>query len=122
RDRLLHVKGHGIDQVDLVAEAGQPRHVRARPAAHVEDAQGRSGQPAQQDLLRARPLDEPRARGEAPALQAALVVRTDLFGHAGPSWYPRSPRDRGRRICEDARMRLLAIAAALGVAAAPLPL
>ena len=104
--RLLDVQRDGVEQVHLVALAGQRQRVGAGRPADVEDGGRRRGQEARQQLERAQELEAPPV-AEAPFLVAAVVVGGDLVlvGHGRqPRCCARLIRERGaagveRRSC-----------------------
>ena len=73
--RLLHVERHQVQQIDLVAEACQPRCVRARTAPDVRDPRGGLREVAREDLAAARALEPTRPRVQPLLLDAGGVVR-----------------------------------------------
>ena len=76
--RLLDVPRRLIDEVDLVAAAGEPARVDAGAASDVEDTGRRRGQVSLEDVLRARELDHARPLEQASALEAGLVEPLDV--------------------------------------------
>ena len=72
---------HGIDQMDAVAQGGEPAGVDPGAAAHVEDGARRRREVAENDLLGARELDDAVATEEAFGLATLVVVGPRL------AWY-----------------------------------
>src|SRR5262249_56539867 len=79
---LLDVKRHRVDEVHLVAEAGEPERVGAGSAPHVQDSRGRRRELAEDDLPRALPLEREVAFVEPRGFFAAVVEGLDLAVHA----------------------------------------
>src|SRR4029079_11981888 len=82
RARLLDVTRREVDEVRLVAAAGQPARVDARASADVQHARGRRGKVPLEDVLRPRELDVPRPREQPTPLEARLVEALDVVGVA----------------------------------------
>jgi hypothetical protein len=80
---LLDVQRDRVEQVHLVALAGERQRVGAGRPAHVEDGGRRRGQEAREQLERAQELEAPPV-AQALLLVAAVVVGGDraLVGHA----------------------------------------
>ncbi len=76
--RLGNVQRHGVVQVHLVAQGGEPAGVDAGAPADVGDDRGRRRQEAPEDLLRPGELKPPGALGQTARLEARRVVGFDL--------------------------------------------
>ena len=85
--RLLDVERHRVHEMHAISARGEPGCVDAGAAAHVEDGAGRRRQVAQDDLLRARELDQPVGLEQTPGFSPSGVVglhfRRDWFVHSG---------------------------------------
>ncbi len=71
---------HGIDQVDAIAQGGEPAGVDSGAAAHIEDGARRGSEVTEHDLLGARELDDAMAPEEAFGLATLVIVGLGLAG------------------------------------------
>jgi hypothetical protein len=74
---LLHVEGHGVNEVDLIPPCGQPERVSPGRAPPVQDHGGGGRQVAGEELPGAGPL-EPELLVEPPRLHAPPIEGGDL--------------------------------------------
>ena len=82
-ERLLHVAGHGIDEVHGVPEPDEPAGIDTGGAADVEDVGRRRRQVAAEQRFRAQPLEAAVRLLQARAFVGGAVVLEDVRVDAG---------------------------------------
>jgi hypothetical protein len=72
--RLLDVQGHGVDEIDLIIQPGEPASVDSRAPADVQDNRGWGWDVAQDQFLGPREFELAQPLGQTLGLAAGFVV------------------------------------------------